>query len=77
MDVEDVRTKVHACSRTPGPPKMEHRAAELERQVLRVSAAAGPGRRRHRDMDREQALSRLVPVGSVDSWQPTSTDGNG
>src|SRR6266446_7120411 len=47
---------------------MEHRAAELERQVFEVPAtAARPGRRRRRDMDRQQALSRLVPVGSAGS----------
>lgn len=45
---------------------MEHGAAELERQVLDVPATtARPGRRRHRGMDRQQALSRLVPVGSA------------
>ena len=57
---------------------MEHGTANLERQVLDVSAAAaGPGRWRHRYMDRQQALSCFVPVGSAGFWQSARADGDG
>jgi hypothetical protein len=55
--------------------EMKHRPAELEGQALGVPATpARPGRRRHRDMDRQQALSRLVPLRVAGSGSGAHTE---